>query len=202
MEVVRGEGVEVIDYEMMKRKQKRSIGDYLIEKEYQGGGGMNVVNVIMVEFRDLDKLGEIDVIGIVRIKVFEIMRSLRNENESKGQKEKKKIKEEYEEEMKGRKEGEKIEDYMEVKYVIMKWILKVIIVIEVNILMRGNDFKGGGFDEGIKIEIEFIIKYMDYGKRWVEERLRIMKLRWIGIGMIFDEEKGMGEWFLGYKLMK
>lgn len=104
--------------------------------------------------------------------------------------------------MKGRKEGEKIEDYMEVKYVIMKWILKVIIVIEVNILMRGNDFKGGGFDEGIKIEIEFIIKYMDYGKRWVEERLRIMKLRWIGIGMIFDEEKGMGEWFLGYKLMK
>lgn len=45
---------------------------------------MNVVNVIMVEFRDLDKLGEIDVIGIVRIKVFEIMRSLRNENESKG----------------------------------------------------------------------------------------------------------------------
>ena len=40
------------------------ISDYFLENSVSGGGGTNVVNVILVDFRALDTLGEIAVVMV------------------------------------------------------------------------------------------------------------------------------------------
>ena len=44
-----------------------SISGYHLENSYKGGGGTNVVNVILVDFRGFDTFGEIIVLGIAAL---------------------------------------------------------------------------------------------------------------------------------------
>ncbi len=72
-----GAGVAVIAYAVMTRMSPSSIGDYFLENAYSGGGGKNVVNVILVDFRAFDTFGEIAVLGIVGLTVFALLRRFR-----------------------------------------------------------------------------------------------------------------------------
>src|SRR3546814_1792661 len=55
-----GAGIAALAYAMMTRPLPHSISRYFVENAYAGGGGTNVVNVILVDFRGFDTLGEID----------------------------------------------------------------------------------------------------------------------------------------------
>ena len=48
----------------------RGAADWFLENAYVEGGGTNVVNVILVDFRGFDTFGEITVLGIVALTVF------------------------------------------------------------------------------------------------------------------------------------
>jgi multicomponent Na+:H+ antiporter subunit A len=50
------------------------VSDAIVERAYTEGFGRNVVNVILVDFRALDTLGEICVLGIAALGVFTLMR--------------------------------------------------------------------------------------------------------------------------------
>ena len=50
------------------------ISDYYLQNSYEEGGGRNVVNVILVDFRGYDTLGEIVVLAIVAIAVRALVR--------------------------------------------------------------------------------------------------------------------------------
>ena len=50
------------------------ISDYFIENSYELGKGRNIVNVILVDFRALDTLGEIFVLAIAALGVYSMMR--------------------------------------------------------------------------------------------------------------------------------
>lgn len=54
-----------------------SISPYFLEKSLPLGGGRNVVNVILVDFRGLDTLGEITVLAIGALAVVALMRQSR-----------------------------------------------------------------------------------------------------------------------------
>lgn len=56
------------------------ISDYFLQNSYKLGGGDNVVNVILVDFRGLDTLMEIVVLGIAALTIFTLIK-LRNEKE-------------------------------------------------------------------------------------------------------------------------
>ena len=60
----------------MTRPQS-SISDYFLANSVSGGGGTNVVNVILVDFRGFDTLGEITVLAIAALAVFALTRNLR-----------------------------------------------------------------------------------------------------------------------------
>jgi multicomponent Na+:H+ antiporter subunit A len=51
-----------------------SISEYFIENSYELGKGRNIVNVILVDFRALDTLGEIFVLGIAALGVYSMIR--------------------------------------------------------------------------------------------------------------------------------
>ena len=50
------------------------IKDYFLENSKAVGGGYNVVNVILVDFRGYDTMGEITVLGIVAISVYALLK--------------------------------------------------------------------------------------------------------------------------------
>ncbi|MGR9049290.1 Na+/H+ antiporter subunit A [Halobacillus faecis] len=58
-----------------------SISDYFTDNSYKLGGGDNIVNVILVDFRGLDTLFEIVVLGIAAMAIYGLIRLRKNKEE-------------------------------------------------------------------------------------------------------------------------
>ena len=83
----------------------------------------------------------------------------------------------------------------------MQLLLPVIGVVAVYLFLRGHDLPGGGFVAGLTMAVAFILQYMAGGTRWVEARLRIRPLRWIGVGLLLAAAHGLGSWLFGYPFL-
>ncbi|OFR87525.1 hypothetical protein HMPREF2863_02605 [Micrococcus sp. HMSC067E09] len=60
------------------RRERSEVGTYLLEETYPLSHGLNVVNVILVEFRALDTLGELTVLGMAGVAIVAILSTLRS----------------------------------------------------------------------------------------------------------------------------
>jgi multicomponent Na+:H+ antiporter subunit A len=58
-----------------------SISEYFTDNSYKLGGGDNIVNVILVDFRGLDTLFEIVVLGIAAMAIYGLIRLRKNKEE-------------------------------------------------------------------------------------------------------------------------
>ena len=56
-----------------------SIASYFLEQSLRLGGGRNVVNVIVVDFRGYDTMGEITVLMIAAIGVYTLIKLTQNQ---------------------------------------------------------------------------------------------------------------------------
>ena len=61
---------------MLTRDPGASIAAFHLANAKTGGGGTNVVNVILVDFRGFDTFGEIIVLGIAAILIFALVEGL------------------------------------------------------------------------------------------------------------------------------
>ncbi|MCM2402519.1 monovalent cation/H+ antiporter subunit A [Rhizobium sp. S153] len=196
-----GVGMTFIAYASMTMPVPDAIANYFLENAYSQGGGRNVVNVILVDFRGFDTLGEITVLGVVALTVFALLRRFRPAADSMAMPEQQQIQNRLDEEREGRSAGDTVKDYLFVPSVIMQWLFPVIITFSVYIFMRGHDLPGGGFSAGLTLSIAFLLQYLAGGTRWAEDRLRILPLRWMGIGMLTATATGAGAWLLGYPFL-
>jgi multicomponent K+:H+ antiporter subunit A len=64
-----GGGLAVLAYASLTRPLVDSVSRYFVTRAYSEGGGTNVVNVILVDFRSFDTLGEITVLATVAVGV-------------------------------------------------------------------------------------------------------------------------------------
>ena len=62
---------------MLHRPFAESTSTFFLEHALTGGGGTNVVNGMMVDFRGFDTMGEIVVLGIVALTVYALLRRFR-----------------------------------------------------------------------------------------------------------------------------
>src|SRR5699024_8962269 len=79
-----GIGLAALAYAAMLHQVTGSVSEYFLQQAIPGAGGHNVVNVILVDFRALDTLGEITVLAIVALTVFALLRRFRPAAESIG----------------------------------------------------------------------------------------------------------------------
>ena len=77
MAVAAGGGMSALAYAVLTRPQGDTISSYFVERALPDGGGTNVVNVILVDFRGFDTFGEITVLGIVALTVYALLRRFR-----------------------------------------------------------------------------------------------------------------------------
>ena len=72
-----GLGVAALTSAFLSRDRSLpTIADYHLENSYTGGGGTNVVNVILVDFRGFDTMGEIIVLGIAALVIYALVDGL------------------------------------------------------------------------------------------------------------------------------
>ena len=179
-----GAGMATLAYAVMVLPMPETIGSYFLERAYTEGGGRNVVNVILVDFRGFDTLGEITVLAVVALTIFALLRRFRPAPDNIGSPLQQRRQNAFDEAEPDRKAGDTLGDYLLVPSVIMKWLFPVIIVLAIYLFLRGHDLPGGGFAAGIALATAFILQYLASGTIWVEDRLRILPVNWIGLSPV------------------
>ncbi|AHG48917.1 cation:proton antiporter (plasmid) [Rhizobium leguminosarum bv. trifolii CB782] len=196
-----GVGMAFISYAVMTMTVPDAISDFFLDNAYSQGGGRNVVNVILVDFRGFDTLGEITVLGIVALTVYALLRRFRPAPDSLPPPEQQQVQSLFDAQQPDRHSGDTVRDYLLVPSVIMQWLFPVIITLAIYVFIRGHDLPGGGFSAGLTMSIAFLLQYLSGGTRWAEERLRVLPLRWMGSGLITAEGAGIGAWLFGYPFL-
>src|SRR5690606_41452159 len=77
-----GSGLAALSYAMLTRPAPHSISPFFLDRALPDGGGTNVVNVMLVDFRAFDTIGEITVLGAVALTVYALLRAFRPSAES------------------------------------------------------------------------------------------------------------------------
>ncbi len=196
-----GVGMSFVAFAVMTMPVPDAIASFFLQNAYEEGGGRNVVNVILVDFRGFDTFGEIAVLGVVALTVFALLRRFRPAADSVEVPEQQRVQDRFDEEQPERAPGDTVRDYLLVPSVIMQWLFPVILVLSVYLFIRGHDLPGGGFSAGLTLSIAFLLQYLAGGTRWAEDRIRILPLRWMGAGMLLAAFTGIGAWFLGYPFL-
>ncbi|CAM5557280.1 hydrogen gas-evolving membrane-bound hydrogenase subunit E [Rhodanobacter lindaniclasticus] len=178
--LVVGAGVASLAYAAMMHLHPvaDSISRFFLERAYTEGGGHDVVNVILVDFRGFDALGEISVLAIVALTVFALLRRLppggRKHPSAPAQQRQQTVLEASEA---GRAADHSLTDYLMIPGLIIQLMAPVILLFGLRLLLRGHDLPGGGFVAGITVAVALILLYMARGARWVEAHLRVLPVR-------------------------
>jgi multicomponent K+:H+ antiporter subunit A len=192
-----GAGLATLAYATMTRPAPDSIARFFVENAYTQGGGTNIVNVILVDFRGFDTLGEITVLGVVALTVYALLRRFRPAPESIPVPEQQLAQNLYDDGHPDRQKGDTVRDAMATPALIMGLLFPVIVVIAAFLLLRGHDAPGGGFVAGITMALAFILQYMARGTVWVENHLRVLPVRWMGVGLLLAGGTGVGALLFG-----
>ena len=199
--VLAGLGAAALSFAVMTFPPENPISTFFLERAYTEAGGRNVINVLLVDFRAFDTLGEITVLGVVAITVFALLRRFRPAQESLGAPKQQRRQNAFDNERENRDLGQTLREYLLVPRVIMQWLFPVIVVLAIFLFVRGHDLPGGGFAAGVALSIAFILQYMAAGTRWTEARLRVQPIYWIGAGLLIAVAAGVGAWAFGYPFL-
>jgi multicomponent K+:H+ antiporter subunit A len=199
--LVAGGGLSLLAYAAMTRPPTDSISRYFVDNAHSLGGGTNIVNVILVDFRGFDTMGEITVLGAVALTIYALLRRFRPAADSIEIPEQQRRQNAYDDAHPDRQRGDTIAASMMIPGLIMRLMFPVIGVLAVFLLLRGHNLPGGGFVAGIAMAVAFILQYMAGGTRWVEPRLRIHPVRWIGAGLLLAAGAGAAAWLFGYPFL-
>ncbi|GAA58485.1 multicomponent K+:H+ antiporter subunit A [Pseudoalteromonas sp. BSi20652] len=156
-----------------------SISDFFIANAKTGGGGTNVVNVILVDFRGFDTLGEITVLGIAALGIFKVLSRIPL----------------YMPASDGEGRPWARERHPILLANISHSLLPLALLVSAYIFLRGHNLPGGGFIAGLVTSIAFILQYMAHGSSWINERFGVNYRKIIASGIGIALFTGVGSWF-------
>lgn len=178
-----GLGIGWITWLMLTRDHN-SISWFFLQQSLPLGGGSNVVNVILVDFRGFDTFGEITVLGIAAIGALCLMDGMRAH-------------------------GTTITQGLTYRFnpsplmfrITASWVLPLALVVSLYIFLRGHNLPGGGFIAGLITALALVIQYIALGQDQAEQMLRAKSGRlyeiWIGSGLSIAGLTGLAAWFWG-----
>jgi multicomponent K+:H+ antiporter subunit A len=180
-----GGGLATLSFAMLTRPAPQSISPFFLDHALPDGGGTNVVNVMIVDFRGFDTLGEITVLGVVALTVYALLRRFRPPAETS----------DIPEQQRSGRES------LLVPAMIARLLLPVSLVVAAHFFLRGHNQPGGGFVAGLIVAIAMIMQYLVSGTRWVETHVRLRLTRWIAGGLVLATGTGLGAVVFGYPFL-
>jgi len=163
-----------------------SISGYYIENAKALGGGTNVVNVILVDFRGFDTFGEIGVLAIAAMGIrllLERMRPFQSEANPDGFR-------------------WAADEHPMMLSVVSQAILPLAVMVSVYIFLRGHNLPGGGFIAGLITSVALIQQYIALGSAWMNERLSVNYLYLTGSGLLIAAATGAGSFLWHHPFLK
>ncbi len=197
-----GSGLATLSFALLTRPAPNSISPFFLDRALPEGGGSNVVNVMLVDFRALDTLGEITVLGAVALTVYALLRRFRPPPESVSRpRQQRAVSSQTETDLLPPRHDQDAGGYLLVPAMISRMLLPAALVVAAHFFLRGHNQPGGGFVAGLTIAISLLLLYVVSGTRWVEARTELKLARWIAIGLLLGAGTGMGAILLGYPFL-
>jgi len=176
--------VAMLNYALLTR-ETISIADYFLRESVPGGGGTNVVNVILVDFRGFDTLGEITVLTLAGLATFKLLNRMKLFMPA------------------GNLEGIRWSRhrYPMILAVVAQILLPLALLVSVYIFLRGHNQPGGGFIAGLITAVALILQYMARGHDWTRERLPLSYPVVAVSGLAIAVATGLASWLFGYPFL-
>ncbi len=161
------------------------ISEFHLANSYKGGGGTNVVNVILVDFRGFDTFGEIIVLGIAAVLIYALTETLLGGP--------------VRARLLNRKPDKALAGDMHptMMVVVTRLLMPVVMMVGFYVFLRGHNEPGGGFISGLIVSIGLVMQYMASGYSWAVARQRYPHQGVIGAGVLIAGLTGIGSWFVG-----
>ncbi len=176
-----GTGIAALLYAMLTRPYE-TISGYHIANSVSGGGGTNVVNVTLVDFRGFDTLGEIAVLAMAALGLHALLDRLNLVPHA----------------------GRAVRDadrYPIMLAQLMRPLLPLALAVSVYIFLRGHNLPGGGFIAGLVAAVALVLQYLASGIDFAAARLRIDAVRVLGLGLAIATATGIASWLFGYPFL-
>lgn len=183
-----GLGVAALAYAILTR-DFQTISDYYLAEAKPGGGGTNVVNVILVDFRGFDTYGEIIVLSIAAITIYALLdnalrgaaartlASLRSDRE------------------------QSVNAHPMMLVIATRVLFPLALVVAAFVFLRGHNEPGGGFVAGLIVAIALIMQYVASGYNWAAARMRLDSQVLIGTGVLIAGLTGVVSLIFGWPFL-
>ncbi len=171
--VLVGIGVAALLWGVLTRPLE-TISWYYLTESLPKGGGSNVVNVILVDFRGFDTFGEITVLGIAALGALSLMTGLNIKRELAT----------------GHLSGVMLT-------VAARILLPFALLVSVYIFLRGHNLPGGGFIAGLITSVAIVMQYMARGLDDTTIKLKLDFTKLIGSGITIAGLTGLGSFVFG-----
>ncbi len=174
-------GVAVIVLTLTARaaRTEPSVSDTYLRQALPEGGGRNVVNVILTDFRALDTLGEIAVLAIAALGVTSLMLGL-DENEDSSL---------------------STDDSM-LFTKLARGIAPIALVFAVFLLFAGHNAPGGGFVGGLVAGAALTLEFARGGRTAVDRLVPVSDRRLIGAGLSLATLTGVASFVGGGQFLE
>ncbi len=182
--VLAGTGVGALSYALLTRPL-RSISEFFIAEAKPGGGGTNIVNVILVDFRGFDTLGEITVLGIAAVGIYAMLSNANLRIPGV--------------DMDGRAWA--WDRHPVVLAVIARTMLPLALLVAVYLFLRGHNLPGGGFIAALVAATALILQYLSDGSAMARTRIGWRYRMLLGVGILIAAVTGIGSLFFGYPFL-
>jgi multicomponent K+:H+ antiporter subunit A len=179
-----GSGTAVLCYAMLTQGSD-SISAFHLAESKPGGGGTNVVNVTLVDFRGFDTLGEVTVLGIAALGILGMLDGLFVRGPDR--------------DPQGRPWSRDPRPLILV--ILSRLLLPMALLVAVWLFLRGHNEPGGGFIAGLVAGVALILEYIAEGSRDTDRRMRWNLVGLIGVGISIATLTGLGSWLLGYPFL-
>jgi multicomponent K+:H+ antiporter subunit A len=182
--VAAGLGAGALAFAVLTRPYE-TIAGYFLANSVPGGGGTNVVNVILVDFRGFDTLGEITVLAIAAIGIYAMLEGLRLTAPTA--------------DAGGRRWS--WDAHPVIMSAFSRLLLPLALLVAIFVLLRGHNLPGGGFIAGLITAVALITQYLANGIAWTRSRMSTGLHPLIGLGLLIATATGLGSWLFGHPFL-
>lgn len=179
-----GTGMAALCYAMLTHTAG-SISAFHLAESKPGGGGTNVVNVTLVDFRGFDTLGEVTVLGIAAIGILGMLAGLFLHAPNK--------------DLLGRPWDPEM--HPPALVTVSKLLLPMALLVAAWLFLRGHNEPGGGFIAGLVASVALILQYIAAGSRDTDRHMNWDLVGLIGVGILVTALTGLASWLFGYPFL-
>ncbi len=155
-----------------------SIADYYLQTTRALGGGANAVNVIIVDYRGFDTLGEITVLAVAALIIHALLAPVAPGAPLPVG-------------------GGEADRHPLMLQLVARLLLPFALLVSVHLFLRGHNQPGGGFIAGLVLAIALLLQHVAHGQRWVAARASQDPRAWIGWGLLIAAATGAASWYFG-----